>query len=372
MGTPPYDEKGRLFSARALPALLLPGVALALVLAAVGCGGGRGAEGGSVRVDGSSTVFPITEAVAEEFMKENPGTRVTVGVSGTGGGFSKFLRGETDLNDASRPISRGELQTAREAGIGFIELPIAYDGLAVVANPENDWAECLTVGELRRMWRPGSEVDSWSDVRPSFPDRPLTLYGPGTSSGTYDYFTEAVMGEGGASRADFTASEDDNVLVQGIEGDAGALGFFGLAYYENNAERLKLLAVSPDTTTGGGAPDPASCVKPSVQTVQSNAYRPLSRPLFTYVREASADDPAVASFVDYYIEEAGALAEEVGYVSLPEHEYDLVAERFRRGVTGTLFGGEGAQVGVSIEELMRRTEAAAPDSASAPADTSAV
>lgn len=346
-------------------AWLAPSLLVAVVLLCSGCGGGRAEDGGpsgSVRVDGSSTVFPITEAVAEEFMEAHRGARVTVGVSGTGGGFSKFARGETDINDASRPIRETEIEQMRAAGLQFIELPIAYDGLAVVTHPANDWAECLTVAELQKIWEPGSTVDSWQDVRPSFPDRPLTLFGPGTASGTYDYFTEAIGGEGGASRSDFTASEDDNVLVQGLEGSPGSLGYFGLAYYEENARQLKLLGITTDTTLAAdGAP--SGCVKPSTQTVQNNTYKPLSRPLFIYVGEESAADSTVQAFTNFYIENAGPLAEEVGYVALPAREYDLVAERFRSRTTGTLFGGEGAQVGLSIEQLMQQTERATPDSA---------
>lgn len=326
---------------------LIPGL---LLLSA--CGGGSdntaGGGDGAVRIDGSSTVYPITEAVAEEFMGANPGVRVTVGVSGTGGGFGKFLRQEIDLNNASRPISEREVNEAEQAGIGFIELPVAYDGLAVVVNPENDFVECLTVDELRRIWEPNSEVDSWNDVRPDLPDQQLQLYGPGTDSGTYDYFTEAVVGESGASRTDFQRSEDDNVLVQGVAGDRGALGFFGLAYYEENADKLKLVGVDDgDPSNGEG------CIEPTAETVGNGTYTPLSRPLLVYVRAASADDPAVANFVRYYLETAPALAREVGYVPLTPEAYRLALQRFEDRVTGTLFG-EHAQVGVSMEELLQR------------------
>lgn len=336
-------------------------------LLVTGCGGGegRGEEGaGAVRVDGSSTVFPITEAVAEEFMKANPGVRVTVGVSGTGGGFGKFLRGETDVNNASRPIKPSEIELARQNSIGFIELPVAYDGIAVMVNPENDWVECLTVEELNRIWQPDSEVDSWNDIRPSFPDRPISLYGAGTDSGTYDYFTEAIVGEEGASRTDFSASEDDNVLVQGIAGDPGALGFFGLAYYEANQGQLKLVGVDDENPENG-----EGCVRPTNETVREGTYQPLSRPLLIYVREASAGDPAVEAFTHFYLENGGALAREVGYVGLTDEEYALARERFAQRVTGSLFE-HGTQVGVTLEDLLQLQDAAAGDAAGV--DTTAV
>ena len=325
---------------------------LALLQGCAGCED-RAEDGlaGTVRVDGSSTVFPITEAVAEEFMRDHPGARVTVGVSGTGGGFAKFVRGETDINDASRAIKASEAQQAAAAGIEYIELPVAYDGLAIVVHPDNDWAECLTLDELRRIWEPGSEVRSWREVRPSFPDRPLKLYGPGTDSGTYDYFTAAVSGEEGASRADFTASEDDNVLVQGIAGDEGSLGYFGLAYFEENESRLKLLGVD----AGSG------CTKPSARTVQDGRYQPLARPEFIYVNRASAADSAVAAFVRFYLEYAAPLAEEVGAVPLSDTAYAMVTDRFERRTTGSLFGGEGGvQVGTRVAEVLQKAQAEVP------------
>jgi phosphate transport system substrate-binding protein len=344
------------------PLLLTTFVALGFL---AGCGGGDDAAdgdglSGAVRVDGSSTVFPITEAVAEEFMQEEPRVRVTVGVSGTGGGFSKFLRGETDINDASRPIKPTELEEARANGIEFIELPVAYDGIAVVVHPENDWVDCLTTEELEQIWGPGSEVDTWSQVREGFPDREIALYGPGTASGTYDYFTEAIGGESGASRSDFSASEDDNVLVQGIAGDPNALGFFGLAYYEENADQLKLLGVDDgDASNGEG------CVQPTAESVGDGSYQPLARPEFIYVNAERADDPAVSAFVEFYLENAPELVREVGYVPLPSEAYDLGLERFGNGVTGTLFG-EGAPDGLSLVERLRGATGE-----SAPADTTA-
>ncbi len=332
----------------------------ALVLA--GCGGGEAGEGGmsgSVNVDGSSTVYPLTEAVAEEFMGEQPRVRVSVGVSGTGGGFARFLRGETDINDASRPITEAEKARAEENGIEYIELPVAYDGIAILVNPENTWAECLTVEELEALWEPGSEIQTWSDLRPDFPDRPIALYGPDTDSGTYDYFTGVIVGEEGASRADFTASANDNVLIQGITGDADALGYVGLAYYENNRDELKLLGVD----------DGDGCVQPSARTVNDGTYQPLARPEFIYVKADRAGDAAVEAFVEFYLEHAGELAEAVGYVSLSDEAYALAEQRFARGVTGSMYG-EDTEVGTRVVELMRRAAPADTIAAPVPTDTS--
>ena len=334
----------------------LPPRAVWAVLAAalVGLGGCAGCDSrardglqGEVRVDGSSTVFPLAEAVAEEFMRDAPGVRVTVGVSGTGGGFGKFVRGETDVSNASRAIKPDEIMPAAEAGIGFVELPIAYDGLAVVVHPSNTWATCLSVAELRRIWEPGSQVRSWAQVRPGFPDVPLDLYGPGTDSGTYDYFTEAVVGESGASRTDFAASEDDNVLVQGVAGDAEALSFFGLAYYAANAERLTLVAV--DSTTAG-PPDPRRCVLPSVQTVGDGSYVPLARPEFIYIRTSSLDRPAVRAFAEAFLTFAPALAEEVGMVPLLPATYALVRARLDARTEGSAF--QDVRPGTSVGSVL--------------------
>ena len=281
-------------------------------------------------------------------MTSTQGARVNVGVSGTGGGFSKFLRGEIDINDASRPISPEEIEKAEKNGIEYIELPVAYDGLAVVVHPENDWVDCLTSTELRELWNPNSTINRWNQLREEFPDRPIDLYGPGTASGTYDYFTEAIVGESGASRSDFTASEDDNVLVQGIKGTETSLGYFGLAYYENNSNDLKALGVDPDSLDGG-----ASCTTPSAQTVQNGTYRPLSRPLFIYVN-ADKMSPTVEKFVEFYLENAGELASDVGYVAMPDEAYDLALQRFRNRTTGTVFGAEGVDVtGTRVTEMLR-------------------
>ncbi len=332
---------------------------LALAIVAVGCGGGTTE---SVSVDGSSTVFPLTEAVAEEFMEDTQGARVNVGVSGTGGGFSKFLRGDIAINDASRPISPEEIEKAAQNGVEYIEIPIAYDGLAVVVHPENDWVECVTAGELEELWAPNSSIDRWSQLRDDFPDRPIDLYGPGTASGTYDYFTEAIMGESGASRSDFTASEDDNVLVQGIKGTETSLGYFGLAYYENNAGDLKALGVDPDQPNSG-----APCVTPSAETVQNGTYRPLSRPLFIYVNPAKVT-PTVETFVEFYLQNAGELASDVGYVAMPDDAYDLALERFQSRTTGTVFGAEDVDVtGTRVEQMLRSamSDTAASDTTAA-------
>ncbi|MFB6232139.1 MAG: PstS family phosphate ABC transporter substrate-binding protein [Salinibacter sp.] len=332
---------------------------LLLAFTLVGCGGSSSRE--SVSVDGSSTVFPLTEAVAGEFMNANSGTRVNIGVSGTGGGFAKFLRGETAINNASRPISPAEIKKAEKNGIEFIELPVAYDGIAVVVHPKNDWANCLTAGELEEIWAPNSPIQRWNQIRDAFPDRPIELYGPGTASGTYDYFTEAIVGKAEASRSDFTASEDDNVLVQGIKGTETALGYFGLAYYENNAKELKALSIDPDQRNSG-----ASCVAPSAKTVKNGSYRPLSRPLFIYVNAAKIT-PAVESFVKFYLENADKLAPDVGYVGMPEDAYELALQRFRNRTTGTVFGAEGIDAtGTRVEKMLR---SAMEDTASA--DTTA-
>lgn len=282
---------------------------------------------GKVRLDGSSTVFPVSEAVAEEFNAVAPRVRVTVGVSGTGGGFKKFLNNETDINDASRPIKQSEIEKARAAGIEFIELPIAFDGLSVVVNPQNDWVDHLTVDELRMIWQPESTVENWSDVRPAWPDEEIRLYGPGTDSGTFDYFTETINGESQASRADFTASEDDNVLVQGIAGDKFALGYFGYAYYQENRDKLRIVPVD-----GGHGP-----VAPIEETINNGSYAPLSRPIFIYVNAASLDDPAVAEFVDFYLDNAGSLAAEVGYIAMPERAYDRARQRVVNRESGTAY-----------------------------------
>jgi len=268
---------------------------------------------GTIVGDGSSTVFPITEAVAEEFGKVQSGVKVSVGISGTGGGFKKFCNGETDFNDASRPITDAEKQACADKGIQYTEFKIAFDGIAVVTNKKDDFAQCLTVPELKSIWDTGSTVKKWSDVRADWPDKPIKLYGPDTDSGTFDYFTEAINGEAKRSRADYTASADDNVLVQGIEGDDNSLGYFGFAYYEENRDKLNLVAV--DAGKGAG------CVLPSHDTILNNTYSPLSRPLFVYVRNDALQQPEVAAFLRYYLTEGPPLISEVGYVPAPDSVY---------------------------------------------------
>lgn len=290
--------------------------AVPAALLAVGCGGGEqgGEEGGlrgMVAIDGSSTVFPISEAMAEEFQIANPGVRVTVGISGTGGGFKKFCAGETDISNASRPIKPTEVDLCAESGIEPIQIPVAWDGLTVVRNPANDWATCMTVDELARLWQPGSTITRWNQIRPDWPDEEIVLYGPDTDSGTFDYFTEAIVGEEDASRDDYTASADDNVLVVGVEGDRGSLGYFGFAYYEESSDRLSAVAVD----SGSG------CVGPSREAIESGTYAPLSRPMFIYVKPDAMARPEVRAFVEFYLNNATALVPEVGYVPLADERY---------------------------------------------------
>lgn len=301
-----------------------------------------------IKIDGSSTVYPITEAMGEEFQKIKKGAvHVTVGISGSGGGFKKFCRGETDISNASRPILKKEMEACKEAGIQFIEIPIAYDGLAVMVNPKNDWVDKLTVEELKRMWEPDAQgkITSWNQIRPNWPNIPLKLFGPGVDSGTFDYFTEAIVGKSKASRGDFTSSEDDNVLVQGIAGDKGALGYFGLAYYEENKDKLKLVPIVN--------PKSGQAVLPTLETVKNATYQPLSRPLFIYINTKSAEKPEVKEFVEFYLKNAPKLVREVGYIPLPDTAYTMAMERFAKRVIGTVFGGE-PEVGLSIEELLKR------------------
>lgn len=314
---------------------------VALVLP--GCGGESTEAGGmtgTVSVDGSSTVFPITEAIAEEFRTVQPRVRVTVGISGTGGGFKKFCSGETDINDASRPIKVSEVEVAGTEGIEFIELPVAFDGISVLVNPGNDFVDHLTVEELNRIWQPGSKVEKWSDVRAEWPAREINLYGPGPDSGTFDYFTEAVNGESQRCRSDFTASEDDNVLVKGISGDADALGFFGFAYFVENQAKLKAVPIMTE----------AGPVAPSATTINDGTYRPLSRPIFIYVRNAAVARPEVRAFVDFYLEMAPSLVAEVGYVPLSEKVYSMARARFENNQVGSTFLGRTA--GMEIEDLL--------------------
>ncbi|MFW9264858.1 PstS family phosphate ABC transporter substrate-binding protein [Nostoc sp. CALU 546] len=296
----------------------------------------------TVTVDGSSTVFPITEAAAEDFQKAQSGrVRVTVGVSGTGGGFKKFCRGETDISGASRPILQKEIDACKAAGIRYVELPVAYDALTVVVHPQNSWAKNLTVAELKKIWEPGAQgkVNNWNQVRNGFPNAPLKLFGPGANSGTFDYFTEAVVGKSKSSRGDFTASEDDNVLVQGVSRDKNALGYFGYAYYAENKNKLKAV--------------PVNGVLPSETTVKNGTYSPLSRPIFIYVSSKSIDKPQVKQFVQFYLQNAAKFSQEVKYVPLPASAYTTAQNHFSKKRYGTIFGGQES-VGLKIEELLSR------------------
>ncbi len=309
------------------------GVALTVGLAG-------GAQAQTIKIDGSSTVFPISEAVAEEYGKVNPNIRVTVGVSGTGGGFKKFAPGETDISNASRPIKASEAALAVKSGVQFIELPVAFDALTIVVNKQNTWAKNITTEELKKIWMPGSTVKNWSQVRAGFPSVPLKLYGPGTDSGTFDYFTEAINGKEKASRTDFTSSEDDNVLVQGVSRDKGGLGYFGFAYYEENSNKLNAVAVNG--------------VMPSIDAVNKGTYKPLARPLFIYVNKAKAAQPHVAGFVRYYLANMAKLSKQVGYVPLPSGLVRMAQARFNKKATGSIFGNKGSQVNVTLGGLMRK------------------
>jgi len=298
-----------------------------------------------IKIDGSSTVYPIAEAMAEEFGSQNAGVNVTVGISGTGGGFSKFCAGETDISNASRPIKQAEIDKCKAAGIKYVELPVAYDALTVVVNRRNTWLSSITVSELKKLWEPAAQgtITRWNQVRSSFPNQPITLYGPGTDSGTFDYFTEAINGKAGDSRTDFNSSEDDNVLVQGVSQDQYALGYFGFAYYEENRGRLNAVAV--DGEKGGGP------VAPSRTAVETNTYVPLSRPLFIYVSERAAQRPEVRQFVSFYLSNP-QLVDETGYVRLPSEGYRLARQHMDENSYGTRF--TGSTVGLSIQQLLER------------------
>ena len=321
-------------------------IAVAFITVAA-CGG---QQGPLVRVDGSSTVYPITEAVAEELGKTGSPLKVTVGVSGTGGGFKKFCAGETDISNASRPIKAAETEACAKAGVAWIELPIAYDGIAIVVNPKNTWATDITVAELKRLWQPEAQkqVTRWSQIREGWPDKEIHLFGPGTDSGTFDYFTEAIVGKEDASRGDYTASEDDNMLVQGIAGDELALGYFGFAYWVENKERVKIVPVDDQKPESG-----AGAIAPSLASIADGSYQPLSRPLFIYVSKKAIERPEVQAFTSYYLEQAGKLVAEVGFVPLPGQAYPLAKRRLDARTTGSLFA-KGSQIGVSIEDLLAR------------------
>jgi len=331
-----------------------------LVFTLAACGGGSNSNGTApsggttlVTLDGSSTVFPISEAVAEEFQKSNKGINVTVGISGTGGGFQKFCRGEIDISDASRPISATEVEACGKSGIEFIEMPVAYDGIAIAVNPKATWADKITVAELKKLWAPDAQgqVKKWNQIRASWPDREIHLFGAGVDSGTYDYFTEAINGKAKASRGDFTSSEDDNVLVQGISSDELALGFLPFAYYEENAARPKLGPVDDEKADNG-----AGAVGPGPETIKTGTYQPLSRPVFIYVSKKAADRPEVQKFVEFYVKNAEALVREVNYVGLGAEIYGMVGDRFTKRHLGSVFSGQNT-VGVTIDQLLSKERA---------------
>ena len=301
-----------------------------------------------VKIDGSSTVFPITEAVAEDFQKSKKNAvRVTVGISGTGGGFKKFCRNETDVANASRPILAKEMEDCRAAGIQYIELPVAFDALTIVVNPKNTFLKSITVEELKKIWEPDAQgkLTHWNQVNPAWPNTPLKLFGPGADSGTFDYFTEAIVGKSKSSRGDYTASEDDNVLVTGVSRDLGGLGYLGFAYYIENKAKLRAVPVIAKGSTVG--------VEPSMEAVIKGSYQPLSRPIFIYVNAKSLAKPEVREFVDFYLKNAPKLTREVKYVPLPDAVYKSAAEHVAKNKLGTVFNGT-AEVGITIEELMRR------------------
>jgi phosphate transport system substrate-binding protein len=301
-----------------------------------------------VKVDGSSTVYPVTEAVAEEFQKSKKNAvKVTVGISGTGGGFKKFCRAETDVSNASRPILRKEMEDCKKAGVEYIELPVAFDALTVVIHPQNDFVKQMTVAELKKMWEPAAQgkVKTWKDVNPAWPDQAIKLFGAGSDSGTFDYFTEAIVGKAKSSRGDYTASEDDNVLVQGVSRDKYAIGYFGFAYFAENQGKLKAVPIVEK--------DGKPAVAPSMESVLKGTYQPLARPIFIYVNTKSLGRPEVKEFVEFYMAHGAKLAKEVKYVPLPDNAYKINREHLAKGKVGTVFGGE-AEVGVTIEELLKR------------------
>jgi phosphate transport system substrate-binding protein len=323
-----------------MPGTLVTLAALSISFAGIGIG-----NAGTIRIDGSSTVYPITEAVAEDFQIAKRGkARVTVGISGTGGGFKKFCRGEVDITNASRPIMQKEMDKCKKAGIEYVEMPVAFDALTVVIHPKNNWSKTITVAELKKMWGPAAQnkINSWNQINPAWPNAKFKLYGAGADSGTFDYFTEAIVGKSKSSRGDFTASEDDNVLVQGVSRDKNGLAFFGFAYYVEN--RKKLNAVAIDAGNGG--------VLPSYETVANGTYQPLSRPIFIYVNVKAAERPEVRDLIDFYMTKGQALVEEVKYFPLPKAVYSLNLENLDKKKVGTVFGGE-SKMGMKIEDVMK-------------------
>src|SRR5688572_14307481 len=328
---------------------------LCLVVLTYGCSGNaaKGPVADSttlIKIDGSSTLFPVTEAVAEEFQKEKKGkVQVTVGISGTGGGFKKFTRGEIDIADASRPILTEEMEQARANGVEYIELPVAFDALTVVVNPQNDWVSHMTIEELKKVWEPAAQekITHWNQIRPEFPNEKIALFGAGSDSGTFDYFTDAVVGKAKSSRGDYTGSEDDNVLVQGIEGNKYALGYIPFAYYAPHKDRMKAVSIQWEKNK---VKEP---VAPSLENVLAGTYNPLARPLFIYVSRKALDKPEVREFVEFYLKNASVLAKEVKYLPLPDNAYQMAMQRFQERKTGSGFGGV-PEIGLPIEELMNR------------------
>lgn len=320
----------------------------ALAVAGVALFGAQAAHAQVVKIDGSSTVYPITEAVAEEFQKAKKNViKVTVGVSGTGGGFKKFCRGEIDISDASRPITEKEMAACKEAGIQYIEMPVAFDALTVVVNPKNAFLKQGTVEEMKKLWEPAAQgtITKWNQINPAWPDAQVKLFGPGADSGTFEYFTEAMVGKAKSSRGDYTASEDDNVLVQGVSRDLNAIGYFGYAYYAENKGKLKALPiVNPKT---------GKAVEPSAANVENGTYAPLSRPIFIYVKAQSLDKPEVKEFVEFYMKHGAALTKEVKYVPLPASAYAGNIEHMNKKKLGTVFGGHN-EIGITIDDLMKR------------------
>jgi phosphate transport system substrate-binding protein len=321
--------------------------AAAVALFATAAGAQSALAQGVVRVDGSSTVYPVTEAVAEEYGKERGAAKVTVGISGTGGGFKKFTRGEIDISDASRPILAKEMEDASKNGIQYIELPVAFDALTLIIHPQNTWAKTMTVEDLKKMWAPEAQgkVKNWSDVRAGWPNEPIKLFGAGSDSGTFDYFTEAIVGKAKSSRGDYAATEDDNVTVQGVAGDRNAIGYLGMAYYLENKDKLQAVQiVNPKT----GQP-----VGPTPETVIQGTYQPLSRPIFIYVSKKSLARPEVRKFTEFYLTAAPDLTKKVKYVPLPDELYEKALTRLQKQQVGTVFAGH-ADVGVKPAELFSR------------------
>ncbi len=320
----------------------------ALSIAGLALFGAQAAQAQVIKIDGSSTVYPITEAVAEEFQKAKKNVvKVTVGISGTGGGFKKFCRDETDISNASRPITAKEMEDCKAAGVQYIEMPVAFDALTVVINPKNTFLKQITVAELKTMWEPAAQgkITKWNQINPAWPDAPIKLFGAGADSGTFEYFTEATVGKAKSSRGDYTASEDDNVLVQGVARDVNAIGYFGYAYYAENKARLKALPiVNPKTNVA---------VEPAEESVIKATYQPLSRPIFVYVKAKSLDKPEVKEFVEFYMKNAAKLTKEVKYVPLPANAYTGNVEHVAKKKYGTVFGGKN-EIGITIEDLMKR------------------